>query len=182
MKPGSIHGLLVFTPSPHRDERGFFSRTFDAEVAQAHGLDPHGFSQDSLSRSARGVIRGLHLRSGMGEAKLVRCSYGVVFDVVLDLRQIRRRSCDGSPLTSETTLVNPSTSHLDVPMDFRRSLSLQTSPIESTALTTPAKISHRLRRPRSTNSLATHTFHALRTRPQSLAGIYYCWKSSRLVL
>jgi dTDP-4-dehydrorhamnose 3,5-epimerase len=83
---GSVHGLLVFTPTPHRDERGFFSRTFDAEIAKAHGVDPHGFTQDSLSRSARGVIRGLHLRSGNGEAKLVRCSYGAVFDVVLDLR------------------------------------------------------------------------------------------------
>jgi dTDP-4-dehydrorhamnose 3,5-epimerase len=86
VRSGHINGLLVFTPSPHRDERGFFTRTFDAEVAQAHGLDPYGFSQDSLSRSARGVIRGLHLRSGLGEAKLVRCSYGAVFDVVLDLR------------------------------------------------------------------------------------------------
>ena len=83
---GSVHGLLVFTPTPHRDQRGFFSRTFDAEIAQAQGVDPHRFSQDSVSRSARGVIRGLHLRSGEGEAKLVRCSYGAVFDVVLDLR------------------------------------------------------------------------------------------------
>jgi dTDP-4-dehydrorhamnose 3,5-epimerase len=83
---GSVPGLLVFTPTPHRDDRGFFSRTFDAEIARAHGVDPHGFSQDSLSRSARGVVRGLHLRSGKGEAKLVRCSYGRVFDVVVDLR------------------------------------------------------------------------------------------------
>jgi dTDP-4-dehydrorhamnose 3,5-epimerase len=83
---GLIHGLLVFTPTPHHDERGFFSRTFDAEVARAHGLDPDGFSQDSTSRSARGVIRGLHLRSGKGEGKLVRCSHGAVFDIVLDLR------------------------------------------------------------------------------------------------
>jgi dTDP-4-dehydrorhamnose 3,5-epimerase len=82
----AVHGLLVFTPTPHRDERGFFSRTFDAETARAHGVDPHRFSQDSVSRSARGVIRGLHLRSGKGEAKLVRCSYGAVFDVVVDLR------------------------------------------------------------------------------------------------
>lgn len=50
------------------------------------GLDPHAFVQDSLSRSVRGVLRGLHLRSGKGEAKLVRCSYGKVFDVVVDLR------------------------------------------------------------------------------------------------
>jgi len=83
--PG-IAGALLFTPAPHLDERGFFSRTFDAEVARSAGLDPAGFVQDSLSRSARGVIRGLHLRSGDGEAKLVRCSYGAVFDVIVDLR------------------------------------------------------------------------------------------------
>ena len=82
----AIPGLLVFIPTPHRDDRGFFSRTFDAEIASNHGVDPHAFAQDSLSRSARGVIRGLHLRSGDGEAKLVRCSYGAVFDVVVDLR------------------------------------------------------------------------------------------------
>lgn len=68
------------------DERGFFSRTFDADVARAAGIDPAGFAQDSLSRSAKGVVRGLHIRRGAGESKLVRCSYGVIFDVVVDLR------------------------------------------------------------------------------------------------
>jgi dTDP-4-dehydrorhamnose 3,5-epimerase len=68
------------------DERGFFSRTFDAEVMLAAGIEPAAFVQDSLSRSARGVVRGLHVRRGKGEAKLVRCSYGAVFDVVVDLR------------------------------------------------------------------------------------------------
>jgi dTDP-4-dehydrorhamnose 3,5-epimerase len=81
-----IAGALLFTPTPHVDERGFFSRTFDAEIVREAGLDPCGFAQDSLSRSARGVVRGLHLRSGDGEAKLVRCSYGAIFDVVVDLR------------------------------------------------------------------------------------------------
>ena len=81
-----INGALVFEPTPHVDERGFFSRTFDAEVMRAAGIDPAGFAQDSLSRSARGVVRGLHLRRGDGEAKLVRCSYGAVFDVIVDLR------------------------------------------------------------------------------------------------
>lgn len=83
--PG-IADAMLFTPSPHVDERGFFSRTFDAEVMRAAGLEPTAFVQDSLSRSARGVVRGLHVRRGMGEAKLVRCSYGAVFDVVVDLR------------------------------------------------------------------------------------------------
>lgn len=83
--PG-IAGAMLFTPSPHVDERGFFSRTFDAEVMLAAGIEPAAFVQDSLSRSARGVVRGLHVRRGKGEAKLVRCSYGAVFDVVVDLR------------------------------------------------------------------------------------------------
>ena len=82
----SIAGLLVFVPRPYRDNRGFFSRTFDADIARRHGVDLGAFAQDSMSRSARGVIRGLHLRAGDGEAKLVRCSYGEIFDVVVDLR------------------------------------------------------------------------------------------------
>jgi dTDP-4-dehydrorhamnose 3,5-epimerase len=81
-----IAGALLFRPSPHVDERGFFSRTFDADVMRAAGVDPIAFVQDSLSRSVRGVVRGMHVRSGKGEAKLVRCSYGAIFDVVVDLR------------------------------------------------------------------------------------------------
>lgn len=82
----AIPGLLVFTPQPHVDPRGFFSRTFDVDVARRAGLDPTAFVQDSVSRSAQGVIRGLHLRVGLGENKLVRCSSGAIFDVVVDLR------------------------------------------------------------------------------------------------
>ncbi len=82
----AIVGAYLFEPTPHADERGFFCRTFDADVVRSVGLDPDAFVQDSLSRSARGVLRGLHLRSGAGEAKLVRCSYGKIFDVVVDLR------------------------------------------------------------------------------------------------
>jgi dTDP-4-dehydrorhamnose 3,5-epimerase len=81
-----IAGALLFRPSPHVDERGFFCRTFDSEVVGAAGIDPAAFVQDSLSRSVRGVVRGLHVRRGDGEAKLVRCSYGAIFDVVVDLR------------------------------------------------------------------------------------------------
>jgi dTDP-4-dehydrorhamnose 3,5-epimerase len=83
--PG-IAGALLFTPIPHVDERGFFCRTFDVEVIRAVGIDPAAFTQDSLSRSQRGVVRGLHVRRGSGEAKLVRCSYGMIYDVVVDLR------------------------------------------------------------------------------------------------
>jgi dTDP-4-dehydrorhamnose 3,5-epimerase len=82
----AIAGALLFTPTPHVDDRGFFCRTFDVDVMRAAGIDPSAFAQDSLSRSARGVVRGLHVRRGEGEAKLVRCSYGAIFDVVVDLR------------------------------------------------------------------------------------------------
>jgi len=82
----AIAGALLFTPTPHVDERGFFCRTFDVDVMRAAGIDPSAFAQDSVSRSALGVVRGLHVRRGEGEAKLVRCSYGAIFDVVVDLR------------------------------------------------------------------------------------------------
>ena len=81
-----ITGAMLFRPTPHADERGFFCRTFDAEATRAAGIDPAAFAQDSLSRSRRGVVRGMHVRRGKGEAKLVRCSYGAIFDVVVDLR------------------------------------------------------------------------------------------------
>jgi dTDP-4-dehydrorhamnose 3,5-epimerase len=81
-----IAGALLFRTVPHVDERGFFSRTFDREVVRSAGIDPDGFAQDSLSRSRRGVVRGMHVRRGAGEAKLVRCSFGAIFDVVVDLR------------------------------------------------------------------------------------------------
>ena len=82
----AIDGAYLFEPTPHADDRGFFCRTFDKEVVRSVGIDPDAFVQDSISRSVRGVIRGMHVRSGAGEAKLVRCSYGGIFDVVVDLR------------------------------------------------------------------------------------------------
>jgi dTDP-4-dehydrorhamnose 3,5-epimerase len=82
----SLAGVLVFEPAPHRDQRGFFTRTFDAGVAAGHGLDPAAFVQDSQSRSGHATLRGLHTRAGRGEAKLVRCARGAIHDVVVDAR------------------------------------------------------------------------------------------------
>lgn len=81
-----LDGVLRFCPTPFRDERGLFTRTFDTQVARRAGLEPATFLQDSQSRSRRGTIRGLHGRSGSGEAKLVRCSAGAVLDVLVDAR------------------------------------------------------------------------------------------------
>lgn len=81
--------VLVLTPEPHRDDRGLFTRTFDADEFDAHLGSPGTaarFVQDSQSRSVQGVIRGMHGRLGRGEAKLVRCAHGAVHDVLVDIR------------------------------------------------------------------------------------------------
>ena len=83
---GLLSGSIIFEPRPIHDERGFFTRTFDADIAAAAGCDPARFVQDSQSRSARGVVRGLHLRTDGGEGKLVRCASGAMVDVAVDLR------------------------------------------------------------------------------------------------
>jgi dTDP-4-dehydrorhamnose 3,5-epimerase len=81
--------VLVLIPEPFRDERGLFTRTFDAVEFDDHlGIAgaAASFVQDSQSRSLRGVVRGMHGRSGRGEAKLVRCAHGAVQDVLVDIR------------------------------------------------------------------------------------------------
>ncbi|MGN9845717.1 dTDP-4-dehydrorhamnose 3,5-epimerase family protein [Nonomuraea sp. H19] len=83
---GAFDGVLLFVPTPHHDDRGLFTRTFDAAVAKEHGLDPAAFIQDSQSRSRLGTIRALHGRTGRGEAKLVRCARGAIHDVLVDAR------------------------------------------------------------------------------------------------
>ncbi len=82
----SIQGLIVFRPTPHRDARGYFTRTLDVQVLADAGIDPASFKQENQSRSHQGVVRGLHGRSGSGEAKLVRCAHGAVLDVAIDAR------------------------------------------------------------------------------------------------
>jgi dTDP-4-dehydrorhamnose 3,5-epimerase len=84
--PGPLPGVLLFVPVPHRDDRGFFTRTFDSCVASVHGIEAGAFLQDSQSRSSRGTVRGLHGRSGRGEGKLVRCARGAILDVLVDAR------------------------------------------------------------------------------------------------
>ena len=86
VRPTALPGVLTFHPTPHRDERGLFTRTFDAAIAAEHGVVFGPLTQDSQSRSEPGVLRGLHGRRGEGEAKLVRVASGAVLDVVVDAR------------------------------------------------------------------------------------------------
>ncbi len=84
VESAELADVLVLTPTPHHDERGLFTRTFDADIFAEHVTAT--FPQDSQSRSKQGVIRGMHGRSGRGEAKLVRCANGAVHDVLIDIR------------------------------------------------------------------------------------------------
>lgn len=89
MEQTRLAGVAVLTPEPFFDERGLFTRTFDAELFDAWIGVPGTsatFVQDSQSRSGMGVIRGMHGRGGRGEAKLVRCANGAVLDVLVDAR------------------------------------------------------------------------------------------------
>lgn len=81
-----LPGVLIFTPTVHGDDRGFFTRTFDAAIAAEHGVDLGPLCQDSQSRSQPGILRGMHGRAGAGEAKLVRCARGRVLDLIVDAR------------------------------------------------------------------------------------------------
>jgi dTDP-4-dehydrorhamnose 3,5-epimerase len=82
-----VNGAFLIEPDPVGDARGKFMRTFCAEEFSRHGLETN-FIQHSLSCSAAaGTLRGMHFqRPPHEEVKVVRCSAGVIFDVVLDLR------------------------------------------------------------------------------------------------
>jgi dTDP-4-dehydrorhamnose 3,5-epimerase len=82
-----LRGVFVVEPELLRDERGFFARTFDADEFAARGLETH-FAEWSVSyNERRGTLRGLHFqREPHAEVKLVRCTRGGLYDVVVDLR------------------------------------------------------------------------------------------------
>jgi dTDP-4-dehydrorhamnose 3,5-epimerase len=82
----SLPGMVVLEPEVNRDPRGFFVETFRAERLAELGIHDH-WVQDNHSRSVRGVLRGMHFSLGEGQAKLVRCARGAVFDVAVDIRR-----------------------------------------------------------------------------------------------
>jgi dTDP-4-dehydrorhamnose 3,5-epimerase len=81
-----IPGLQVIEPSVFGDDRGFFLESWNSDAFLKAGLDLN-FVQDNHSRSAKGVLRGLHFQNPMPQGKLVRVVHGAVWDVVVDLRQ-----------------------------------------------------------------------------------------------
>ena len=81
----SLSGVTLISPAVHGDERGFFLETWHAERYADIGITLP-FVQDNHSRSAHGILRGLHLQTERPQGKLVRVTLGAVFDVVVDCR------------------------------------------------------------------------------------------------
>lgn len=81
-----LPGVKLITPRVFGDDRGFFLESWNAASFAAQGLDL-AFVQDNHSRSARGVLRGLHFQARNPQGKLVRVTQGAVFDVAVDLRR-----------------------------------------------------------------------------------------------
>jgi dTDP-4-dehydrorhamnose 3,5-epimerase len=81
-----LDGVVLLEPAVHGDERGFLVETFSAPAWRELGVEAE-FVQDNHSRSHAGILRGLHFQTRPGQAKLVRCSRGRIWDVAVDLRR-----------------------------------------------------------------------------------------------
>lgn len=82
-----IPGMLIIEPRIFGDQRGYFFESYNQQAYQEAGLN-YNFVQDNEAKSKYGVLRGLHFQRGdMAQAKLVRVSEGMVFDVGVDVRE-----------------------------------------------------------------------------------------------
>jgi dTDP-4-dehydrorhamnose 3,5-epimerase len=81
-----LDGVVLLEPQVHGDERGFMVETYSRDGWAELGVGVE-FVQHNHSRSARGTLRGIHFQTEPGQAKLVRCPRGTVFDVAVDLRR-----------------------------------------------------------------------------------------------
>ena len=86
VRRGQAEGPLLILPTRHPDARGFFEETYRKSTLAELGIRCD-WVQANHSRSERGVLRGMHLQVGEGQAKLVRCARGSIYDVTLDVRR-----------------------------------------------------------------------------------------------
>ena len=85
--PLSIPDVILLEPQVFGDERGFFFESFNHQKFEQVVGKKVSFAQDNHSRSARGVLRGLHYQTQQPQGKLVRVVQGEVFDVAVDIRK-----------------------------------------------------------------------------------------------
>src|SRR5262245_11744775 len=99
-----LAGAIIIELQPHVDERGFFARSWCRKEFENHGLNPQLVQCNVALSNKRGTLRGMHYQlPPHGECKLVRCTVGKVYDVLLDLRadSATRYKWFGLELTAE---------------------------------------------------------------------------------
>ena len=85
-EPQSIKDVILIKPKVFGDNRGFFMETYKKSEFIANGITDE-FTQDNHSKSVKGVLRGLHYQAKpYGQAKIVRCVKGKIYDVAVDIR------------------------------------------------------------------------------------------------
>ena len=86
-EPTPLSGAFVIAPELFRDERGYFAYTFDLKRFAAGGLDGSIVQSNISFNHARGTLRGMHFQADpVPQPKLVRCTSGSIYDVIVDLR------------------------------------------------------------------------------------------------
>lgn len=84
--PTQIEGLILVKPFVAYDERGYFIKDYSQEVFEQNGIH-HDLKEVFYTNSHKGVVRAIHFQRDKQQAKLVRCVWGHVYDVVVDLRK-----------------------------------------------------------------------------------------------
>jgi dTDP-4-dehydrorhamnose 3,5-epimerase len=100
----TLPGVFEIHLEPHRDERGFFARSWCQREFEVHGLSPKLVQCNISFNTQKGTLRGMHFQlQPHAECKLVRCTMGAIYDVVLDLRpqSVTFRQWIGVTLTAE---------------------------------------------------------------------------------
>lgn len=135
--PADIPGIIEIIMEPQRDERGHFLRTWCVEEFRAQGLETN-FVQHSSSFNVRaGTLRGMHYqRPPFSETKIIRCTRGHAFDVLLDLRPdsgtfLSWRSFDLSPENFNAIYAPPGVAHGFQTLEDNTELAYQITPAYS---------------------------------------------------
>ena len=106
-EPTPLTGAYLVHLEPRADARGAFARAFCAQEFGAQGLETHFVQANISTNSHTGTVRGMHFqRAPHAEVKLVRCIKGVVYDVIVDLREgsPTRHRCFGAELSEDNGL------------------------------------------------------------------------------
>ena len=87
-KETKLRGAFLIEIEKKEDPRGFFARAFCQKEFKAHGLDPHIAQVNVSSNLRKGTLRGMHFQGvPHQEVKMIRCTRGAIFDVIIDLRK-----------------------------------------------------------------------------------------------